>query len=48
MVSRPTITDWGLLVITLLYTGISLGLLKSTWQQMRITKEALILDKLQP
>jgi len=30
---RPTVTDWGVLFVTLLYVGVSIGLLKATQRQ---------------
>jgi len=42
---RPSVTDWGILCVTLLYTLISIGLLNATRKQSRATREALITDK---
>ncbi len=38
---RPTITDWGIFVVTILYTSISLGLLNATRQQAKLATQAL-------
>jgi hypothetical protein len=42
---RPTITDWGILVVTLFYVCISLGLLYATWTQARLARDVLIETK---
>jgi len=38
---RPSITDWGVLVVTGVYALISLGLLKATWRQARFAQDTL-------
>src|SRR5260370_23310526 len=38
---RPSITDWGGLVVTGVYALISLGLLKATWRQARFAQDTL-------
>ncbi|MGO9265957.1 MAG: hypothetical protein ACLQBA_13940 [Candidatus Binataceae bacterium] len=39
---RPTITDWGILGVTLIYTVISLGLLNATRKQARLAIYTLV------
>lgn len=42
---RPTITDWGILVVTVLYVLIALGLFRATRRQAELTKEALTTNR---
>jgi hypothetical protein len=41
---RPTITDWGIFAVTLLYTAVSFGLLWATKRQSTLADEALALN----
>jgi hypothetical protein len=42
---RPTVTDWGVFAVTLVYALISVGLLNATWNQATLAKGSLATAK---